>query len=152
MCERGGSMAAEFHHAGETAAELRRIAAALETEAFELVLYQDADKQHRLKVRRAGRSESKATSISARFRKFHDANPNIFAAIIEYLEAARRGGQSAAGMKAIIEGLRWNRVKSAKVGEGWKIPNDFTSRYARLVIERRPDLAEMLEIRELRTI
>lgn len=88
-------------------------------------------------------------TIAERFEAFHAANPWILGALIALIEDARTHGETRVGVKALFERLRWS-FNRATVGERWKLNNDYTSRYARLITDTRPDLAAMIETRALR--
>ncbi len=56
------------------------------------------------------------------------------------------------GMKALWESIRYDRaVDIGPDADGWKLNNDFTSRMARHVMRRHPELAGFFETREIRS-
>lgn len=88
-------------------------------------------------------------SIDERFDAFHEANPHVLAELERLADQLAAAGVRRFGVKALVERLRWDwTVQTA--GDDFKVNNSFTSRYARLLIERRPDFADMIETRELR--
>ena len=88
-------------------------------------------------------------TIVERFEAFHAANPHV-AAGLEHLAAEWLGaGHRKVGVKALVERLRWEAgIRTS--GDDYRINNDFTSHYARLLIERRPEWADAIETRALR--
>lgn len=88
-------------------------------------------------------------TLDERFEAFHAANPWVEQAIIALLDDAQHRGMTRFGVKAAFEVLRW-RWGRATYGDAWKLNNSLTSRYARHILERRPDLAPMIELRKLR--
>jgi hypothetical protein len=50
-------------------------------------------------------------------------------------------------MKYLFEVLRWKRRQSIQTDEPYKINNDFTPLYARLIADRDPRLAGLFEKR-----
>jgi len=91
--------------------------------------------------------------IQARFVRFHSAHPEVYAGLVELAREGVAAGRSKLGMKMLFEVLRWNRTLAGLPAEGeeFKLSNDFTSRYARLVMENEPDLDGLFDLRELRS-
>ena len=87
------------------------------------------------------------TKLERRFAEFHAANPHV------YLEFERRAmellcaGVRRIGVKAIAERIRWD-VHVRVLTPDYKIDNSLVSLYARLLIHRRPELAEVIELRQ----
>lgn len=88
-------------------------------------------------------------TIGERFETFHTANPWIADELEKLADIEYRHGDGRIGIKYLIEVLRWN-YRRATTGQPFKISNDFTSRYARLLVDRRPEFATLFETRELR--
>jgi hypothetical protein len=93
--------------------------------------------------------------IQARFEKFHGDNPVFYRLLVKYtreavaaLEAKGRGRHY--GIAAVVERVRWHVNVEASGIEEFKMPNDFRSRYARLIMKQEPDLQGVFELRELR--
>lgn len=89
-------------------------------------------------------------TIAARFDSFHALNPHVYVAIVSLARELRRQGWAKAGMKQIFEQLRW-RFAVATRGDAWRMNNNYTAHYARLVMSREPDLAGFFETRERKT-
>lgn len=81
-----------------------------------------------------------------RFAEFHAANPHVYEALRDMALKAKRAGIQRGGVKAMCEALRWSSI--ATRGEDWKINNDFTAFYARLLEKNNPDLRGFFEMRE----
>lgn len=90
-------------------------------------------------------------TIDERFADFHAANPWV-ATALERLTAdyLQKNPDRLVGMKMLFEVLRWQYDRQT-TGDPFKVNNDFTSRYARLLIDRRPEWAAVFRTRELRT-
>ena len=86
-------------------------------------------------------------SIDESFMRFHAANPHVYRALRQVaLHAAARGKR--VGMKAVYERVRWEySVETA--GDPYQLNNNYTSRYARLLMENEPQLAGFFETRRL---
>lgn len=87
-------------------------------------------------------------SLEARFSRFHRENPDVYAELLALALAGRRRGLKRLGIGSLFEVIRWNRAL-ATVGEPFKLNNSYRSRYARLLMEREPELAGVFETRAL---
>ncbi len=83
------------------------------------------------------------------FAEFHAQNPAVYARLVELAHAARRRGHQRIGIKMLFEVLRWERYLETVDVSGFRLNNNWTSRYARLVMANEPTLAGMFETREL---
>lgn len=100
-------------------------------------------------------------TIQEAFNDFHKENPEVFLQIAKQADRAFRLGKKKFSVKQIIEYVRWEvflETKEtdlfAKKGETkhFKINNCYASRYARLLAEKYPHLADRIEMREIRSI
>lgn len=90
------------------------------------------------------------TSIEENFWAFHRANPRVYGALVRLAREARSSGAGKLGMKSLFEVLRWERGVSTRDWSGFKLNNNYTSYYARLIMHNEPDLRGVFEIRVLR--
>ena len=88
-------------------------------------------------------------SISADFRRFHEANPQVYQEIVRLARLAKEFGHQRWGIGAIIEVVRWNNTITTE-GEAFKINNNFRTAYARLVMATEPDLKDFFYTRTQR--
>lgn len=88
-------------------------------------------------------------TIDAQFAAFHRDNPAVYATLVRLAREARVAGKSKVGIKALWERMRWD-LWLATHGDDFKLNNNLTSRYARLIAAQEPDLAGMFETRKLR--
>lgn len=87
-------------------------------------------------------------TIAERFDAFHDANPHV-ATALEHLAGQWLARHKRVGMKALVERLRWESgIQTSGV---WKLNNNFTSLYARLLLARHPEWEGRIETRALAT-
>lgn len=90
-------------------------------------------------------------SIQAQFETFHKDNPVVYrqlvALAIEWLDQ-----HQAAGMKMLWEVLRWQLSIDIHTGEEFKLNNNFTSRYARMLLDDFPEWEGRIKTRELRAV
>lgn len=94
------------------------------------------------------RSSHCRQTIQERFEAFHGANPHVFAAFRRFAQEALAAGQHV-GAKAIWERMRWHLAIETR-GDSFKLNNNFTSRYARLLERTDPRFAGFFETRRLR--
>lgn len=88
-------------------------------------------------------------SIQERFESFHELNPWVYRALVRITEDWLARGRTRIGMKMLTEVLRWQYGR-ATAGDDFKINNNYTSRYVRLLIAEHPEYAHAFETRELR--
>jgi hypothetical protein len=86
-------------------------------------------------------------SLAERFARFHAENPQVHAAIGAVVSDLRAHGVRRFGMKAIFERLRWLYTIQTR-GDDFKLNNNYTAFYARLLVAERPELSAFFEIRE----
>ena len=88
-------------------------------------------------------------TIAERFDAFHEANPHV-ADALEALAGQWLARHKRVGMKALVERLRWESGIQTD-GDIWRLNNDYTSRYARLLLARHPEWVGRIETRALAT-
>ena len=91
--------------------------------------------------------EPEAT-IQERFEQWEAENPWVMRVLERLVDDWLSAGHTRVGIKSCWEQIRWSY--GVTTGDTFKANNSFTSRAARLLIERRPDLAPHIETRELR--
>lgn len=88
-------------------------------------------------------------TIQQRFDAFHRANPWVYEALVILVRDWVASGRTRAGMKQFIEVIRWEHGRRTD-GDSFRLNNNHTSRYARLLVEHHPEWAEVFQLRELR--
>jgi hypothetical protein len=94
-------------------------------------------------------SETPLQSIQQRFTEFHAANPHIYFAIVAKARKAVSKGYNKIGIGFLVEICRWEDGGSTISRDGFKISNDFRSRYSRLIEQQEPDLKGFFTKRQL---
>ena len=84
--------------------------------------------------------------LERRFAAFHAANPHVWAEVERRALALHRAGARRVGIALIFEAMRYDRLVTT-TGEPWKMNNSYRALYARLLIARHPELAEVIEVR-----
>lgn len=94
--------------------------------------------------------EEPPPTIQERFDAFHRANPWVYDSLVVLTRDWLARGHQRAGMKQLLEVIRWEHGRRTSSDEGFKINNDFTSRYVRLLVHHHPEWADVFETRRLR--
>lgn len=93
--------------------------------------------------------------IAARFEQFHAENPHVYRMLRDLcLKARGLNPGCRIGVKALFERLRWQvrfETRGGAAGE-WKLNNNYTALYARMLMEREPELAGIFETRERKAV
>lgn len=87
--------------------------------------------------------------IDAAFRAFHHQHPEVYRELAALARQWKAAGHNKVGMAALFEVLRWQRGLATRDVDGFKLNNNFRSRYARLLMANEPDLNGFFETREL---
>lgn len=85
------------------------------------------------------------------FVEFNLANPHVYERLVEMTRELVGKGHTRVGMKMLFEVLRWERMLETS-GESFKLPNSFTSLYARMLMDLEPDLDGVFEVASLRSL
>ncbi|OBK22532.1 hypothetical protein [Mycobacterium asiaticum] len=86
-------------------------------------------------------------SIARRFEEFHEANPKVYVVLVRLArEWVARTGRTKLGIKTLYERARWE-IALATSDPDFKLNNNYTAYYARLIMHREPDLADMFDLR-----
>lgn len=90
-------------------------------------------------------------TIQQRFEEFHKENPHVYELLVRYADAVRERGWENYGIGAVFERIRWHIDIETKDDRGFKLNNDFRSRYARKLMQEHPRFYGLFRIRKLRT-
>lgn len=93
--------------------------------------------------------EQTGMTIEERFRIFHEHNPHVYRLLRAMALEWKRTGNHRCGMKMLWEALRYNSGLQTQ-GEPYKLNNNYTALYARLLMAEEPELRGMFETRERR--
>ena len=91
--------------------------------------------------------------IQARLEVFHARHPDVYRRLVALAFKARRAGRERIEIKMLFEVLRWEWTITGLPDddEHWKLNNNYSSRYARLIMADHPSLDGLFEVRELKT-
>jgi len=88
-------------------------------------------------------------TLTEQFERFHAANPHVFESIYQMTTQLHGRGLSRGSMKMIFERLRWLYAIQT-MGETFRLNNNYTSYYARVVHAYDPSLEGFFEVRSQR--
>ena len=89
-------------------------------------------------------------TIGQQFRAFHAANPAVYDWLRANALALKRRGRERYSMKTLLEVLRWHHDVETDSTD-FKLNNNFTAYYARLLMQEEPELDGFFELREIRS-
>lgn len=92
---------------------------------------------------------AKHLTIQARFEEFHRLNPWVFEALEQLTRDWLARGRKRLSTKMLFEVIRWHYGRATKSSD-FRLNNNMTSRYARLLVATYPEFADAFELRELR--
>ena len=92
-------------------------------------------------------------TIQERFYAYHEAHPEVWRLFQEFAVERLRRGFRHYSADAILHRVRWecDAVTRNAADGPFKLNDHFSSRYARLLMERDARFAGFFELRELRT-
>lgn len=90
-------------------------------------------------------------NLNDRFNEYHKSNPYVFDLFIRFTMEAKRRGYKRFSAKAVFERIRWHMNVETEDADGFKINNNYTSRYVRLLEKFFPEHKDFYRKRELRS-
>lgn len=91
-------------------------------------------------------------AIEREFWKFHRGNPDVYVRLAELARRLVARGHRKIGIGMLFEVLRWHHAMTTQGdADGFKLNNNYRALYARLLMEREPDLADVFELRRIRS-
>lgn len=92
-----------------------------------------------------------AGPLDQKFWEYHQENPHVYELFKNFTRAARAAGYNNYSAKAIFERVRWHMSIETKDETGFKLNNNYTSRYARLMEQEHPEYAGFFHKRTMKT-
>jgi hypothetical protein len=87
--------------------------------------------------------------LASRFERFHTNNPHVYRNLVKLARQFReKRPEATLGIKMLFEVLRWNYYMTIDTTEEYKLCNDFTAAYSRLIMKQEPDLAGIFKIKK----
>lgn len=82
------------------------------------------------------------------FRAYHRENPEIWPQFKKFAFEMLNSGRKRYSAKSIMERIRWDfEIKNSD--RDFKVDNNFTAIYARVLVHRFPEFADFFEFRHL---
>lgn len=92
--------------------------------------------------------DGRRLSIQERFTAFHVANPSVYDGLRKLAMQMKRSGHGRWSTKAAFEIMRYQWAMQTHSSDGFKLNNVYTAPYARLLMEREPELQGFFETRD----
>lgn len=89
-------------------------------------------------------------TIQEKFDAWIATHPEVEELTVRFTRELIAAGRKKYGMKAICERIRWHFAITQDSSAEWKISNNYTSRLARHVMKKYPDLEGFYDLRPLR--
>lgn len=89
-------------------------------------------------------------TIKDNFETFHKKNPHVYTNLCIMARDLKAIGHKRCAIKMLWEVLRWQgMLNTTDPNSQYKLNNNYTSRYARMVMDNNPDLADFFKVRVL---
>lgn len=88
--------------------------------------------------------------LKEKFKEYHKQNPGVYKRLVELTKQAHEKGKTRVGMKMLFEVVRWNEFLQTNDPD-FKLNNNYTSYYARMIMHQHPEFGEIFETRTLRS-
>ena len=82
-----------------------------------------------------------------KFRRYHRDNPHVFQLFKRFANEVRLAGHRRYSAVAIVNRIRWHFSVETK-GDSFKMNNNYTAFYARLLVQNYPEFEDFFEFRE----
>lgn len=89
-------------------------------------------------------------TLRQRFEEFHRDNPEVFAQLVKLSLDLKKRGRARYGIGGLFEVVRWHRAMSTRAYDGFKLNNNHRAYYARMIMEKLPELDGFFELRRVR--
>jgi hypothetical protein len=86
----------------------------------------------------------------ANFNKFHTNNPQVMTALVTSARQYKEQGYTKIGIDLLYSTLRWNQYNKTSKNPGcsYKMNAAYAPYYARLILEKNPDLRGFFSLRK----
>lgn len=87
--------------------------------------------------------------IQQRFARFHADNPHVYEELRRMALDLIGQGHRRLSIDMLYQVLRWSALRTRSDDSGYKLNDHYRSRYARLLADSVPELADAFELRRL---
>lgn len=88
-------------------------------------------------------------TVREAFLSFHRSNPHVYREILRYAREMKARGRTRYSIWTIVGRVRWDHDIATDGRDEFKINNNFSSIYARMVEHFHPDLRGFFETRQM---
>jgi hypothetical protein len=88
--------------------------------------------------------------IQRAFEEFHRRFPDVYNWLVAAARAKLKKGATRLSIAMLYEHLRAYCAREGFKGEGYEFPNEYRSRYVRLMMRQEPDLVGKFKVRQLK--
>jgi hypothetical protein len=85
--------------------------------------------------------------LERNFIFFHNANPQVYQTLVHYAFEWHNRGRGKCGMKLLYERVRWHFGIQTSGDSDFKLNNNYTAFYARMIWEDYPELRSIFRFR-----
>jgi len=90
------------------------------------------------------------SKLDLAFAQYHAHNPQIYQLFKQFAFKVKNAGFKKYSARTIFHRIRWHIEVDTK-GDPFKINNNFSSRYARMLIDEFPEFEGFFELRRLKS-
>jgi len=87
-------------------------------------------------------------TLEEKFEWFHHNNPHVFDELVYICRMAKAKGRKKWSIVGAVEVIRWSQLQTYSKDD-FKINNNFRPLYARLIMEKCPDLEGFFDTRKM---
>jgi hypothetical protein len=90
-------------------------------------------------------------TLDEKFQEYHEDNSHVYQALVRLARGLKDQGYKRVGIKMLWETMRYRLMIETDDLDGFKLNNNYPSRYARMMMDNEPELQGFFEIRELKS-
>lgn len=87
--------------------------------------------------------------IDIKFVEFHKKNPKVLKLLVKFAREVKNVGYTTYSINALFERIRWHVDIETKDKSGFKLSNNYRSRYARLLEMKYPEFEAFFRKKKL---
>jgi len=92
--------------------------------------------------------EKRKSELDDAFYAFHEANPHVYRMLVQMARKLKSRGIEHYSIRKLWHVMEWEYIFKVSPNSDFRLNNNYTSRYARLIMEQEPDLDGFFEVRE----
>ena len=92
------------------------------------------------------------SEVDMKFFKYHKESPHIFNLFVAFSKEIKAKGYKTYSMRTIMHRIRWHVDITTNDPDGFKMNNNYSSRYARMLANEYPDFKDFFKNRRMKTL